>query len=256
MRHLHRWTEQGGGRPIVFLSGMFGERRDWDAALDAFAPEWRFLVPEIPLFAPVVREPTIAEIARHVLRFLDDLEIESAVLCGNSIGAQVALEIAFAHPTRVGGLVLSGASGIGEHRIGAISIRPSPAYIRSQVAHVLDHPALVGEERIEAIRRTLAVPASILKALRFSRACRSGGLAARLGAIVAPALLVWGANDRITPRPIAERFRSGLANAELVLVPDAAHAPMLEQPVAFAAATTSWLRRIGYGARIAGARSA
>ncbi|MEO6027155.1 MAG: alpha/beta hydrolase [Candidatus Binatia bacterium] len=252
----YRWIESGAGHPVVLLNGIFGILEDWDAMLRSVDPQWRFLVPEIPLFAATVREASIAEIGRHVWRFVDAMQLGSVVLGGSSIGGQVAIELALQDPDRVQGLILTGASGIGEHRIGTISHRPSTAYVRTQVANVLDRPELVSEERIESIRRTLGTPAAILKALRFSRECRTGAIASRLGDIRVPTLLVWGANDRITPRDLAERFQGALADAELVIIPDAGHAPMLEQPAAFAAATSSWLRRIGYGARIADARSA
>ncbi len=243
-----RWIETGAGAPVVFLNGIFGTLEDWRAALDASDPRWRFVVPEIPLFDAVVREASIAEVARHVIQFLDAMRFDEVVLGGNSIGGQVALAVALRHPGRISGLILSGASGAGEHQIGTISHRPSTQYVRSQVAHVLDRPGLVDDERIESIRRTLGTSQGLLRALRYSRACRSERVVDSLGDVRCPALLVWGMNDRITPRWVAERFHAGLPQSDLVVVPDAAHAPMLEQPAAFAAAVNAWLADIGWGA--------
>ena len=58
----------------------------------------------------------------------------------------------------------------------------------------------------------------------------------RLGEIHCPTLLVWGTEDRVTPRDVAIRFLDGIPSATLRLVPECGHAPMLEHPEAFARA--------------------
>jgi pimeloyl-ACP methyl ester carboxylesterase len=63
----------------------------------------------------------------------------------------------------------------------------------------------------------------------------------RLAEIRVPTLLVWGRDDRVTPPDVARRFQSLLRDARLVFLPSCGHAPMLEQPDAFAATVENWL---------------
>ena len=57
------------------------------------------------------------------------------------------------------------------------------------------------------------------------------GLARRLPRIHCPALLLWGADDRILPRVYADRFAEGIAGETVLhVLPDAAHRPELDQP--------------------------
>lgn len=48
-----------------------------------------------------------------------------------------------------------------------------------------------------------------------------------------PILLVWGAEDKAVPPHIGEQAKALLGDVPLVLVPDAGHAPYMENPDAF-----------------------
>jgi pimeloyl-ACP methyl ester carboxylesterase len=80
-----------------------------------------------------------------------------------------------------------------------------------------------------------------LRVLQLSRSARRYNLEDRLGEIQCPALLVWGTEDRVTPRDVAIRFLDGLPSATLRLVPDCGHAPMIERPDTFARTVEEFL---------------
>ena len=52
----------------------------------------------------------------------------------------------------------------------------------------------------------------------------------------APALIVWGRNDRVFPAAQAERAASLLPRSEILLVDDCGHYPQWEHPEVFAEA--------------------
>jgi pimeloyl-ACP methyl ester carboxylesterase len=54
-----------------------------------------------------------------------------------------------------------------------------------------------------------------------------------LPTIDVPTLLLWGEGDRRSPLDAAERFRSSIRRAELVVIPNAGHVSNMEQPEAF-----------------------
>ena len=55
----------------------------------------------------------------------------------------------------------------------------------------------------------------------------------RLGAISCPALIVWGADDRLITVRDAERFAEGIRDSRKVVYPDTGHMAMLERPREF-----------------------
>jgi len=127
--------------------------------------------------------------------------------------------------------------------------------VRQKMEEIFFDPSLVTPEWVESVRRIVTTPASALRVLRFARAAKRHNIEDRLAEIEAPALLVWGRDDRITPLEVAERFRALLPDSRLTLLPRCGHAPMLEQPDAFNEAVAEWLMetRDQRGAVVAGA---
>jgi len=67
-------------------------------------------------------------------------------------------------------------------------------------------------------------------------------LDAKLAQISAPALIVWGEDDAITPLSMARAFHSGIAGSLLQTIPRCGHFPPIEKPNEFVAAVTAFLR--------------
>ena len=65
---------------------------------------------------------------------------------------------------------------------------------------------------------------------------------ADLPGIAAPALVIVGSEDALTPVPFAETLVAGLPDAELVIIEGAGHLTALERPAEFAAAVGPFLR--------------
>jgi pimeloyl-ACP methyl ester carboxylesterase len=237
-----RWLERGEGEPVVLLHGLMGHMDHWDGALDALAATARVLAPELPLFEPSFSDLSIASLASHVCRFLDALDVERAVVGGNSLGGHVALELALTHPDRVNGLVLTGSSGLFERSFTrGVPHRPTTQFVREKMEEVFHDAALVTDEWVESVRRTVTTRTSALRVLKVARAARVRNVETLLHTIAVPTLLVWGKEDRVTPPDIAERFHRLIPRAALVFIPSCGHAPMLEQPDAFNTIVESWL---------------
>jgi pimeloyl-ACP methyl ester carboxylesterase len=52
----------------------------------------------------------------------------------------------------------------------------------------------------------------------------------RLPALTLPALVIWGARDQVVSPRYAEPLRDALPDGRLLLLPEAGHVPMCEQP--------------------------
>lgn len=237
-----RWLERGAGEPVVLLHGLMGQMHHWDAVLEAAGAGYRAIAPTLPVFHPDLGETTVGALGRYVLRLLDALDIQRAVLGGNSLGGHVALRLALEHPDRVSGLVLTGSSGLFERGFtSGVPHRPDRAWVRRKMEEVFWDPALVTDGWVEDVHRLVTTPASALRILRLARDARRDNLEERLGEIRVPTLLIWGFDDRITPLEVAERFRALIPDTHLWHLSQCGHTPMLERPAVFADVLVDWL---------------
>jgi len=129
-----RWLERGDGEPVLLLHGLLGEMDHWESALDALGPYRRPIALELPIFDPDLTEVSLPALADYVRRFMEAIELPPAVVCGNSLGGHVALELALTHPGWVDGLILTGSSGLFERSFTQrVPHQPTRAYVRERM---------------------------------------------------------------------------------------------------------------------------
>lgn len=241
-----RWTEAGAGVPVLCLHGLFGATEHWDTVLESMASSCRAMALTLPIFETPPDDLSISGLRAHVEAFLDAERVPPAIVVGHALGGHVALDLALHAPERVRGLVLSGSSGVVERSVTrGVPHRPSAAFVREKMTEVFHDPGMVTPEWVEAIREIVNRRSYVMRLLQVRRSARRCNLEDRLGDIRCPTLLVWGMEDRITPRDVAIRFLEGIPTATLRLVPECGHAPMLEHPDAFARAVGEFLESLG-----------
>ncbi len=92
----------GAGSPVLLLHGVGLRAESWFAQLGALESSYMVLVPDLPGHgdsAPIdMADPTLAEFAVRVRRFIEQSVAEPVVVAGHSLGALIALELAARHP--------------------------------------------------------------------------------------------------------------------------------------------------------------
>ena len=238
-----RWLERGEGDAVVLLHGLMGAMEHWEPTIDVLGEMCRAIAPALPIFDPALSEPSVPELGRQIVRLLDGLGIDGAVVGGNSLGGHVALELALRRPDRVTGIILSGSSGLFERGFTRnVPHVPTADYVRTKMEEIFYDPALVTPEWVAAVRHLVTTRATALRVLQFARAAKRHNLEADLPRLAVPTLLVWGKDDRVTPADVAERFHALIPDSELVFITNCGHAPMLERPEAFTEIVEEWLR--------------
>jgi len=237
-----RWIEAGAGIPVLCLHSLFGTSGHWETIVEALAPRCRAMALALPIFETPSDDLSVMGLRAHVEAFMDAERVPPAIVVGNSLGGHVALDLALHAPERVRGLVLSGSSGLFERSFTrGVPHRPTAAFVRETMTEVFHDPAMVTPEWVEEIRGQVSRRSYVLRVLQVSRSARRYNLEDRLPEIQCPTLLVWGTEDRVTPRDVAIRFLDGIPSATIRLVPECGHAPMLEHPEAFARALEEFL---------------
>lgn len=242
-------VEKGEGEPVVFLHGIFGSPENWRGQIDGLSDRYRVVVPMLPIFEVPLGECTVPRFTDHIRQYLDWAGIDRATFVGNSFGGHVALDLAIRFPDRARSLVLAGSSGLFERGYeSGVPVHPSREWIQDRIAAQVFHDAShIRPEMVDEVVEVLASSASKRRLVRIAKSAKRTHMGDKLHRISAPTLLIWGRQDQITPLEVAREFRDGIPDAELVLIDDCGHAPMIEQPARFTEALRSFLDSLSNG---------
>lgn len=242
-----RFLDLGAGQlPVVLLHGLFGSPSNWQPIMLDLAEHYRFLALQLPIDPDEVHRQaaseSLGELTEHLAHFLDELELDRVVLCGNSLGGQVALDFTLTHPERVESLVLCGSAGLYERSLsGGRPPRLCREFIRERVSEIFYDQTHVSPELVDDAYAMLSDRAYRRFLLKIAKATRDRYMLDELANVKVPTLIVWGREDSITPPFVAEQFCDHIQNAELVFIDLCGHSPPIEQPVAFARLLHSFL---------------
>jgi pimeloyl-ACP methyl ester carboxylesterase len=242
-----RYTEVGRGeQPVVLLHGLFGTPENWRGVMEALADDYRLLAPQFPIdHSPDRHGPqfqSIAQLTEYVGDFFDLVGLDQAVLCGNSLGGQVAIDFCLDHPGRIEKLVLTGSAGLFENNLGSgRTLRATREMVRQQAGEIFYDPRHVTDELVEEVYQVLCDRRYARFLIRVAKATRNRDMRQDLVKLDVPTLIVWGRNDRVTPPFVAEQFSDGITGAELVFLDRCGHAPPIERPGAFSRALRAFL---------------
>lgn len=249
-------VELGQGRPVVFLHGLVGLNEHWEEVAERVRHRLRCIMLELPLLDLRGPDCSIDGVVALTTQFLKsgyarlgphgpgepavggDGGVAPTVLVGNSFGGHVALRIAIEHPELVGALVLAGSSGLIERSmVREVELRPSREWLERKIAELFCDPGRhLRQADVDRAYEQLSQRPKARAMVRLSRSARRDYLGERIREVQAPALLIWGLEDVVTPPEAAEAFLARLPRARIVWFERCGHAPMLEQPEGFARA--------------------
>ena len=238
--------------PVVLLHGMLGDLSNWvDTVEDLSENGYRVLAPILPVYDFPLSETGVPRLTEYVHEFMETLELDSAVLVGNSLGGHVALLHALNHPETVHALVLSGSSGIYETTMGSSFFRRQDReFIKERTEMTFYDPAHATEELVDEMLEIVNDRPRAFRLLKFARSADEETVTEQLSQLDMPSLLVWGRNDIVTPPEVAEEFRDRMPNARLEFIDKCGHAPMIEHPDTFNALTLDFLEELAEEARL------
>ena len=226
--------------PVILSCSLGTDRSMWDPQTPALAGS--HLVVRYDLRghgqSPAPPGPyAISDLGEDLLALMDRLEIERASLCGVSIGAMTSIWAAANAPERVHRLVLCCTSA----RFGPEAAEVYQARAQTVREHTVDAVADGALERWFTPGFREAQPelmAQIRKGLTdtssegYAGCCEA--LAAldlypALGSILAPTLVIAGAEDPATPPDHGRAIADGIAGARFELIEGAAHLANIEK---------------------------
>ncbi|HEY2746074.1 MAG TPA: alpha/beta hydrolase [Polyangia bacterium] len=230
--------------PLVCVHGAGSSSVVWMDVVRRLSPLRRVVAPDLPGHGQSDRwhppdDVTVAMYRDAVGTVCAQLKIERAVLVGHSMGALIALDAAAAWPERVAGLILVG---------GGVRLPVAPevfvklgdfARFGKWLARVVWSPSTP----LDVVERWGAVAFTADEEITradFRAVDRFDGTALA-PKVRAPTLVLGGADDLMTPPRLSHEVAASIPGARAVIVPDAGHMLMLEEPERFFTEVESFL---------------
>jgi pimeloyl-ACP methyl ester carboxylesterase len=238
-------SRAGRGRPVLVLHHETGTL-DRLPFYDALAQHYDVLVPHHPGYSRSPRPDwmrSVRDIAVVYRGLLSQLNVQKVALVGLGFGGWIAAEMASMAPGDLSHLVLVGAMGVKPPQ-GDILDLAITGYIDYARAGFHDQKAFDKVYGAEPSTDQLEMW-DICREMSFRIAWKpymySQTLPHLLGSVRAPALVVWGDDDRVVPRSAATVYAKALPRARLEIVKDCGHCVDMEQPEALAKLATSFI---------------
>jgi pimeloyl-ACP methyl ester carboxylesterase len=250
------YVEAGRGAPVILLHGSGGEGARWMPTIKGLASEFRVIAPDQIGWGASDKPMTIYHsgvFAEFLARFMKEIGVPKAALVGQSMGAGVALQMAVNYPQLVDRMVLVNGGGFR-------SANEAPARGRAGLACTADlecryasgepripekmyyNHSLITDQRVEQ-----SDPAAALGlyggVVQIANARGLGGVTEEeVRGIKTPTLLVWGANDKLSPPVNADKLNAAITGSRKVLIDKAGHYPFIEHPDQFNQAVREFLK--------------
>lgn len=242
-----RIREQGppNAPAIVLLHGFTFSLESWDQWAEDLSSDYRVIRYDLlghGLTGPDPKERYAPmERARFLGDVLEALEIEKAIIGGNSLGGLAAWRFAAMSPDRVEALLLvsPGAypiNGVGDEPApvpGAVAIylRTVPeAGVRYAVSQIYAPGAEIPEERIQEIGDMMRREGNGEAMVKSLKEFTLPDPEPELRSIIAPTLILWGENDQVITLAQGERLSQIIPNARLITYPGVGHVAHEEVP--------------------------
>lgn len=242
------YTDEGAGPPVVLLHAALHDRTDFTPVIDALGNGRRVLALDWPGHgeSPLPGTPLRAvQFGDLLIEFADRLDLNNAVVIGNSVGGYAACRLALDRPERVAGVVLVNNGGFTPHsvftRVGcAVMGRPTvvkavfPVFVRAYMRAKTPADKAVAD-RVVARARTDA-GARTAAALWESFTDPGHDLRTRAAQISAPVLITWGTKDFTAPARWGRAVQSAIPGARFEALPTG--------HVVFSSEPDAWLERV------------
>ncbi len=226
--------------PLILIHGAGGSSATWFMQLKGLARKFHVIAPDLNGHG---KTPDCHEddTLSAYLRDIDEVvsKFDEPIVGGHSMGGALTQLYLLKHPENIERVILIGTGA---------RLRCAPfifdlldndfeGYVEAVGEYMFSEST--SQELIEASQvEVRKCSPSVIK--RDFSVCNEFDVMDEVEKIDVPTLLVVGEDDVMTPLKYSEYLHDKIPNSELVVVPNAGHSVMLEQPTAVNTAITRW----------------
>jgi len=246
------YKRAGHGPALVLLHGSASSLQHFDRATDLLSNSFDVIRPDLPAFGLTGprkdRDYRIPAYAATVAGFMEALGVPRYAVAGNSLGGNIAWNVALDHPERLTGLVLVNATGYPEKTVPAgmrltrnpllrpllRRVMPRRAIERNLRQAVGPSSRIVDDAMVDRAYQLMSRPGNRSAFVDFCNTDQPDR-SARIPRITVPTLVLRSA------RIDGQRFADDIPGAQELVHPDGGHLLPEEEPRWVADAITTFL---------------
>lgn len=222
------------GSPLILLHGLMGALSNFEGIIKHFGNKVNVVIPLLPIYTLPLKSLDLEGLVEAIEKFIDFKNFDKVNLLGNSLGGHLAQLYTLKRPEKVGRMILTGSSGLFENAFGSsFPRRSSRDYIRKKTEMVFYDPKVATEALVDDVFESVSDLGRCIRIVKTAKSAVRHNLEDKLHMIKAPTLLVWGAQDEVTPLWVGKKFNELIINSKLIVFDKCGHAPMMEHPVEF-----------------------
>lgn len=235
-----------GEMPIIFIHGFPFDKSTWQPQMTFLQKSHRVIAYDIRGFGSSLagkEKASITLFADDLVRFMDAMEIEKAIVCGLSMGGYILLNAVQRYPDRFAAIILADTQCIPDSEMVREKRSETILHIEANglkifadgfiknvfTPHTLDSK----KEVVESTRKIMldTPPETVTSGL--SALAERAEICTLLKDLFIPTLIICGRQDMVTPLAQSESMHSEITNSTLIIIEKAGHLSNLEQPKAF-----------------------
>ena len=246
-----------GTIPVIFLHGFPFDKTMWELQLEFFKFSYRLIACDIRGFGKSTDEYTPLSIdlfTDDLIKFMEKLQIEKAIVCGLSMGGYIALNAVKRFPCKFEALVLSDTQCIAETAGGKEKrykviedIRENDAakFNEGFIKSVFHPDSLVNKKEIvDQLGEVVFANSQDIIIQGLTALAERSETCSSLDEINIPTLILCGREDVVTPLAQSEWMNAAIKGSKLQIIENAGHVSNLEQPHDFAKYLSEFLAKL------------
>ena len=219
---------------LFFIHGSGGDNSTWSHQYAALHKQYNIVAIDLPGHGSSEGngKSDIESYCFWVKKLLDILRLKNVILVGHSLGAAINLQFALNYPQMIEGIVTVGCG---------MKMPVNPAIFELLKTNPVESVELICKFSVaEENREKFMAP--LMKSLTKARidvvqgdlsACDKFDLTQEISKISLKALVICGAQDKMTPPDLSRQISESISGAKLCLIEGAGHMVMMEKPLEF-----------------------
>ena len=230
-----------GKKALFFIHGSGGDHRIWIKQYTRLKDEFNIAAIDLPGhgLSEGRGEQDVSQYVEWVRKFIAALALEKPVLIGHSLGAAISLVFAIKYGEMLSAIVpVGGGARMPVNAMILEGLKTDPDSVIALAAKF----SVTRENRERLLRTVIEGLSRANPDILYGDllACDRLDIGNEVASIGKPALVMCGADDKMTPPALSQFLRDNIPSAQLSLIENAGHMAMLENAETFNGALKSF----------------